>query len=184
VANYSPSSVSPLAVLTERRIFTPSTTSLVSSDSATLAAWLAARQQASLEEHDYDPGSLMSLEEYERVGSWLDLSGDGRVDGKWVCGVPGCEIHARHMLMHGGQFTTLNSAPAKENMVQRPSQRVRTTQRASRSSQYGSSTQFLARVNLARDAPMGSLSGGGGLLSASLSDRREREMSMPGGWTF
>jgi WD40 repeat protein len=184
VANYSPSSISPMAVLTERRTFVPSTTSFASSDSATLAAWLAARQQASLEEWDYDPGSLMTLEEYERVGSWLDLSGDKKVDGKWVCGVPGCEVHTRHLLMHGGPVTSLDFPSAKENITQGSSQWAHTLRRSPVSSRHGSSTQFLARFSSARDGHADASPGDGSLISASLSDRREREMSMPGGWTF
>lgn len=179
--NYSPSPISPLVVLTGRRIFTPSTASLASSDSATLAAWLATRQRASLQERDYDPGSLMTLDEYERVGSWLDLPGDGKIDGKWVCGVPGCEIHARHMLMHAGRVTTLEFPAARERMSQESSSYVRALQRNAQS-QCHSSPQFRARISSTRGGP--ATHAVSSLLSASLSDRRERETSMPGGWTF
>jgi len=175
IANYSPSSISPLAVLSGPRIFTPSIASLASSDSTTLAAWLAARQRVSLDVRDYDPGSLMTLEEYERVGSWLDLSGDGRVDGKWVCGVPGCEVHARHMLMHSGQVTTLDVPAGKENSIS-------VLRRNPPSPRHRSSPQFRDRVSSMRG--MHIMHGDGSLLSSSLSDRREREMCMPGGWTF
>jgi hypothetical protein len=180
-ANYSSSPNSPVAVLTGRRLFMPSTASLVSSDSATLAAWLAARQRASQDERDYDPTSMMSLEEYERIGSWLDLSGNSKVDGKWVCGVPGCEAHTCHMLIHGGQVTTLDLAAVKENLTQGSSLRHNAS-----SSQYGSSPQFRARarVSSGRRRPASTTPGAGSLPYASFTDQAERERCMPGGWTF
>lgn len=180
IANYSPSPISPLAILSGPRIFTPSIASLASSDSATLAAWLAARQRVSLDARDYDPGSLMTLEEYERVGSWLDLSEDGGVDRKWVCGVPGCEIHARHMLMHGGQVTTIDFPLAKENLTQEPS--ISPLRRNAPSPRHRSSPLFRDRVSSTRGVH--TTHGDSSLLSSRLSDRREWEMSMPGGWTF
>jgi hypothetical protein len=61
--------------------------SLVSSDSTALAAWLTERHTAS-DTSFKSPG--MSLEEYEMMGSWLDLP---RGNGDWVCGVQGCYVH-------------------------------------------------------------------------------------------
>ncbi|KAG2368241.1 hypothetical protein BDR07DRAFT_1478309 [Suillus spraguei] len=61
--------------------------SFVSSDSVTLAAWLAERHTTSDTSWE-SPG--MSVEEYEMMGSWLDL----RVgDGEMVCGVLDCTAH-------------------------------------------------------------------------------------------
>lgn len=68
-----------------------SLSSLVSSDSATLAAWLAERHTSNTSYES--PG--MSVEEYEMMGSWLDL----RVgDGEGVCGVPDCDAHTSNGL--------------------------------------------------------------------------------------
>jgi len=61
--------------------------SLVSSDSTTLAAWLAERHTTSGTSREC-PG--MSIEEYEMMGSWLDLR---RGNGDWVCGVRDCDVH-------------------------------------------------------------------------------------------
>lgn len=182
VTDYSPSPTPPLAALTGRRPFTPSTVSLASSDSATLAAWLATRRRVALEERDYDPGSLMTLDEYERMGSWLDLSGDRKIDGKWMCGVPGCDIHARHMLLHGGHVTSLDFSVKESNPG--PSKSIRVSQRAALSLQFNSSPQFQndGRAGSTRGRPASATPGDGSLLSTSLSDRRPREMSMPGGW--
>ena len=174
--NYSPLPISPLATLTQRRIFTQSTVSLASSDSATLAAWLSARQRASHEERDYDPASMMSLEEYERLGSWLELSGDRKSEGKWVCSVPECEIHAQHMLMHGGQVTTLDFVSVKESWTQGSSPRLQ------HHTSCGSSPQFQARTSSGRRRNVSTMTGDR-RLSAVL-DRQEVERSMPGGWTF
>ncbi|KAG1867863.1 hypothetical protein DFJ58DRAFT_723735 [Suillus subalutaceus] len=61
--------------------------SLASSDSVTLAAWLAERRTTSNTSWE-SPG--MSVDEYEMMGSWLDL----RVgDGERVCGVLDCAAH-------------------------------------------------------------------------------------------
>lgn len=63
--------------------------SFVSSDSTTLAAWLAERRAAASCIIDNTPRE-MSVEEYELVGSWLDLR---HCDQGWVCGVPDCDVH-------------------------------------------------------------------------------------------
>ena len=114
-ANYSPESATPLAVLSGRRQLNTSMTSLASSDSTTLAMWLAARRQTSAEDQEY--GRMMSIEDYERKGSWLDLSASGSEEGEWVCPVPGCDIHARHMALHGGIVTTLDFSKTTETFM-------------------------------------------------------------------
>lgn len=114
-ANYSPESATPLAVLAGRRQLTLSMASLASSDSTTLAMWLAARRQASAEDQKY--GAMMSMEDYERKGSWLNLSTGRSEEGEWVCRVPGCDIHAKHKALHGGIVTTLDFSKTTETFM-------------------------------------------------------------------
>lgn len=78
--NAPPTSLSP-------RISRASLDSLASSNSATLAAWLLERRTITNTSCKC-PG--MSLEEYEMMGSWLDLRRGG---GEWVCGVQDCNVH-------------------------------------------------------------------------------------------
>ncbi|KAG6381346.1 hypothetical protein JVT61DRAFT_5756 [Boletus reticuloceps] len=63
--------------------------SLVSSDSMALAAWLAERHASASRVIDNSPRE-MSVEQYELVGSWLDLR---RCDRGWLCGVQDCDMH-------------------------------------------------------------------------------------------
>ena len=63
--------------------------SFVSSDSKTLAAWITQRRATETCVVD-DTLREMSVEEYELMGSWLDLR---RRDGGWVCGVQDCDMH-------------------------------------------------------------------------------------------
>ncbi|KAF9243946.1 hypothetical protein BU15DRAFT_59771 [Melanogaster broomeanus] len=59
-------------------------------DSKTLANWLTDRRTTAPEVADDSPEE-MSVEEYELMGSWLDLR---LGDGEWICGVKDCELHA------------------------------------------------------------------------------------------
>lgn len=72
----------------------PSMGSLRSSDTSTLGVWLASRNRAS-SQMDYEPQSMMTLDEYERRGSWLDLSRADQAGAVTLCGVPGCEMHMK-----------------------------------------------------------------------------------------
>jgi len=75
--------------------------SLVSSDSRTLAAWLAERRADASSAADDVPG-VMSVEEYELMGSWLD---DRSCDGRWVCGMQDCDMHtASGSLYAAGEY--------------------------------------------------------------------------------
>jgi len=67
----------------------PSIASVGSCETTTLATWLASRRRMSLE-GDYDP--QMSLDEYERMGSWISLARAETVIES-SCGVPGCRLH-------------------------------------------------------------------------------------------
>ena len=63
--------------------------SFVSSDSRTLAAWLAERRTSAPCISDNSPVE-MSMEDYELMGSWLDLR---HCNGGWLCGIPDCGMH-------------------------------------------------------------------------------------------
>jgi len=164
-----------------------STASFASSDSKTLAAWLATRKQAALEERDYEPGSMMTLDEYERMGSWLNMSGDGQQqEGKWVCGVPGCEIHAKHTIVHSSQVTSLDFSVPKDTFSSGPSLQTHASQLATLSPQVYSSPQSQTRTRMSstRRKTVSGAPSDSHLQSAGILDRREMENSMPGGWTF
>ncbi|KAJ3790252.1 hypothetical protein GGU10DRAFT_431054 [Lentinula aff. detonsa] len=64
----------------------PGVASFDSSNTRSLALWLDARRQETLE-WDADSRHFMSLEDYERRGSWINFAG--------VCSVPGCSVHSR-----------------------------------------------------------------------------------------
>ncbi|KAK7059044.1 hypothetical protein VNI00_001668 [Paramarasmius palmivorus] len=65
-----------------------STTSLETTNTNSLSLWLRARQQQAIS-RQADEQHFMTLEEYERVGSWIrSTSGPG-----FDCGIPGCEFH-------------------------------------------------------------------------------------------
>jgi hypothetical protein len=183
---YSLSPHPPMAVLSKRRAFTSSMASLASSDSQTLAAWLATRKQAALEERDYEPGSMMTLDEYERMGSWLDMSGDGQQEGKWLCGVPGCEIHAKHITVHSSQITSLDFSVPKDTFSSGPSPQTHASLLATLSPQVYSLPQSQTRTLMCstRQRTVSGAPSDGNLPSAGILDRRGMENSMPGGWTF
>ena len=173
-----------MAVLSGQRPFASSTASLASSDSATLAAWLATRKQAALEERDYEPGSMMTLEEYERMGSWLDLSGDGQQEGKWMCGVPGCEIHAMHMMLHSSQVTRIDFSVPKETFASGAPIYASQPNTLFPHCNSLSPSQARPRMISGRKASVGGAAVEGKYLPAGISERQEMENSMPGGWTF
>ncbi|KAJ3883081.1 hypothetical protein F5051DRAFT_392588 [Lentinula edodes] len=68
----------------------PGVASLDSSNTRSLALWLDARHQEILD-WDADSHHFMSLEDYERRGSWINLAGERT----FVCSLPGCSIHSR-----------------------------------------------------------------------------------------
>ena len=79
--SFSPRIESPCIISTPIMPQSP-TPSLDSANTTSLAAWLSARQRQIAE---YDPNVLMTLDEYERAGSWLNVS-----DG---CDHAGCGMH-------------------------------------------------------------------------------------------
>ncbi|KAJ3823891.1 hypothetical protein F5878DRAFT_632145 [Lentinula raphanica] len=68
----------------------PGVASFDSSNTRSLALWLDARRQETLE-WDADSRHFITLEEYERRGSWTNFAGER----DFVCSVPGCSIHSR-----------------------------------------------------------------------------------------
>jgi hypothetical protein len=71
----------------------PSRTSMMSTDTNSLALWLAARQRHNMEQ--LEAPLELTLEEYELMGSWLDIAGETKAhDQELDCGVLGCEIHS------------------------------------------------------------------------------------------
>lgn len=183
-ATYPASPHSLMAALSKRRVFTSSMASLASSDSKTLAAWLAERKQAALEEQDYEPGSMMTLDDYDRMGSWLNMS-DGRREGKRACGVPGCELHADDMFVHSSQVTNLDFSVPKETFSLGSSPQTHALQLATLSSRVSTSPQSQPRTPI-RLTRQRTVSGAPSdcYQSAGIPDRRGMEKSMPGGWTF
>lgn len=162
--------------------------SLASSDSATLTAWLAERRQAAEEARDYDPGTMMSLEEYERVGSWLDLSGDKEDAGTWQCGVPECEIHARHKMMHSGRQVTLLDFSVTEENINLVRLGTRGSSQAFPPSPKNQSSPQIqprtSRSSMRRPSTSSAMTTDFSPRSLHRPGRRQRENSMPGGWTF
>ncbi|KIK71215.1 hypothetical protein GYMLUDRAFT_321632 [Collybiopsis luxurians FD-317 M1] len=68
----------------------PGVSSFDSSNTRSLALWLDARRQDNLE-WENDSRHLISLEDYERRGSWIHLAGDRA----FVCSNPDCTVHSR-----------------------------------------------------------------------------------------
>uniref|UniRef100_A0A0W0FGT5 Uncharacterized protein n=1 Tax=Moniliophthora roreri TaxID=221103 RepID=A0A0W0FGT5_MONRR len=86
----NPTAEDPLPQPTRPFARVRSTSSLETTNTNSLSLWLRARQQQAVSRH-VDERYFMTLEEYERVGSWIrSASGDG-----FDCGVAGCEFHSR-----------------------------------------------------------------------------------------
>lgn len=69
------------------KVLTPSAASFETSNTNSLAAWLAERQQES-QNWEHEQSNHISLEDYERQGSWIDLPHNGR-----GCQIAGCQVH-------------------------------------------------------------------------------------------
>ena len=68
----------------------------LSSDFQTLSEWLEDRHRSASE--DMMNGPRMSLDEYERHGSWLELVPTESKEKGWICGRPGCELHRSDLM--------------------------------------------------------------------------------------
>lgn len=71
-------------------IYRASLVPLASSDSVALASWLVERCGTATGVPCRDTPRGMSIEEYELIGSWLDLC---QGEHEWVCGHQGCDLH-------------------------------------------------------------------------------------------
>ncbi|KAG7099405.1 hypothetical protein E1B28_001258 [Marasmius oreades] len=77
----------PDAVISPSPIRVMSNASFDTSHTNSLAQWLNAQHQAFLNTHEEWE---MSLEEYERIGSWINFSSG---HGGFSCGIAGCQFH-------------------------------------------------------------------------------------------
>ena len=152
--------------------------SFVSSDSRTLAAWLAERRATATRVSD-GIAVEMSVEAYELVGSWLDLR---HRDEGWLCGIDDCDVH------------TVGGSPCAVNEYAN----------GLRTAMPFDSADLLSAVHpppsvSARPFPLGPFSAARQFHSlprlpcqtfdihSTLEAERcmgRRELSMPGGWTF
>ena len=144
--------------------------SVVSSDSTTLAAWLAERCTIS-DIPCQHPG--MSLEEYEMMGSWLDLH---RGDGDWVCGVPDCDVHTPNgslgALYHG--LRVFRTAMPFDATTPMPETTSSSTLPPSCSLWPPPQTAMTPKIVETCDRGVERL----------LMSKKSRELGMPGGWMF
>jgi hypothetical protein len=152
--------------------------SFVSSDSITLAAWLAERRATA----SCITPREMSVEEYELMGSWLDLR---QCDQGWVCGVQDCDMHtAGGSPCVAGEYPNglrmampfysadLTDPPVKAPTLAFPAGPFSAPQR------FHSLPRLPCQsfeIHSAQEAKPATLKD---------AERCLRELSMPGGWTF
>lgn len=180
----NPTPVSPGSPTEDTSASRASLGSLVSSDSVTLAAWLAERHTTS-DTSCESPG--MSVEEYETMGSWLDL---GVGDGEKVCGVLGCDAHTPNgspdVLCHGLRdfysavpFDAAVNEPVKAPVLKKTSSPVSVLDLNSWPRPFYSlprlPSQALVMSTKTLDDPN---------IERFLMPKKSRELSMPGGWAF
>ncbi|KAF8140084.1 hypothetical protein EV363DRAFT_1499371 [Boletus edulis] len=155
--------------------------SLVSSDSMALAAWLAERHASASRVIDNSPRE-MSVEQYELTGSWLDLR---RCDRGWLCGVQDCDMHTASGSPHAasehpnGLRMAMPFDSADLLSVPQPGPRATALPFASgpfpAPRGFHSLPRLPCQISSAQEAKPAALKN---CLT------RNRELSMPGGWTF
>ncbi|KAF9229498.1 hypothetical protein BS17DRAFT_771540 [Gyrodon lividus] len=165
--------------------------SFASSDSKMLSTWLAERRTTTPEVAEDSPGE-MSVEEYELIGSWLDLRPH---DGEWVCGVKGCNLHASdgfpnvmcEHLKHLKVFRTAMPFDSRDLLMM-------PTQPGTSSPSF--SSEFLATPSRFSSLPRLPSQSFDLVIACKekpsvypnvkrcLTSKKSRELSMPGGWTF
>lgn len=163
--------------------------SFSSSDSTTLATWLAERCTAASETAHHASGG-MSIEAYEFMGSWLDLR---HVDDGWVCGHQECSVHLSDGTPNAmcGHVTVFRAAMPFDgpDLYKTVPQRVASTLFLSTESLIVPS-RFCSLPRLPSHsfdmaAPCGTVSSPGRAdAERRLPCKKSREVSMPGGWTF
>lgn len=165
--------------------------SFPSSDSVALATWLAERCGAPAGVPCRDTPRGMTIEEYELIGSWLDLR-EG--EHEWVCGFQGCDMHLpdgspNAMCGHMNVFravmpfngvdlcrtvtqpiTSLAILSAESFVV--PSRFCSLPRLPSQSFDMTPISRYAGNTHGTTDA------------ERCLPGKKSREFSMPGGWTF
>lgn len=86
------------------KISTPSAASFETSNTNSLATWLAERQQE-MKDWELGQSNRISLEDYERQGSWIDLSHNSA-----GCHIAGCEAHSPRRSEDAPTDTTTNES--------------------------------------------------------------------------
>jgi hypothetical protein len=148
----------------------------MSTDTNSLAVWLAARQREALEREN-QPGSLMTLEEYEYMGSWMDVA---KANGE-SCGVPQCEIHVADVAVISGEEIDVGPSTKRLGCTKAATTPKRSYSLSSLSSPSRSMPQLpslTSRWFESVDELSASARHSGKNLKAT------RHQSMPGGWTF
>lgn len=163
--------------------------SFSSSDSTTLATWLAERCTAASETAHHASGG-MSIEAYEFMGSWLDLR---HVDDSWVCGHQECSVHLSDGTPNAmcGHVTVFRAALPfdRPDLYKTVPQRVASTLFLSTESlivpSRFCSLPRLPSHSFDMTAPCDTVSSPGRAdAERRLPCKKSREVSMPGGWTF
>lgn len=186
----------PAAICPEQSILVDNSRSRISmasfssSDSTTLATWLAERCTAAPEVAHRASGG-MTIEAYEFMGSWLDLR---HGDDGWVCGHQECKLHLSDGTPNAmcGHVTVFRAAmPFDGPDLYKPvTQRVASTLFLSTESLIVPQSRFCSLPRLpSHSFDMTSPCGTGSSPGRADAERRlpckkSREVSMPGGWTF
>lgn len=148
----------------------PSAPSFDSTHTNSLATWLNSRRRE-CEEHV--PRTLMTLDEYERAGSWLDLS-QTTEGSDMACNTPAGPPS------EGEQTTSIQQRPSTSRSLDEIDSASRRTIILSPQSPQSRSVPHLPMQRGCFDSL-------DHIASISRDDKRfrhGREMSMPGGWTF
>lgn len=180
----NPSPVSPTEDTSASRA---SLGSLVSSDSATLAAWLAERHTTSDTSSEF-PG--ISVEEYETMGSWLDL---GVGDGERICGVLDSDAHIQNgtpdALCHrlrdfhsAAPFHATINEPVKAPLSKRALSPASTPDLKFWPHPFYSLPRLPSQAIVMSTKELKTLDDPN--VERFLMSKKSRELSMPGGWAF
>lgn len=155
--------------------FMPSTssTSLDSSNTTTLAVWLAARQQQT--EQESDQLHSMTLDECDQAGSWIDLSS-----------------HALDEFVLDSECiseSTCDDTSSTQQVVRLLELKAASSPRRSLSPMSPRPTHSRSLPHLSFQASLEELWQGGGIAlpgraSSDIALGGDREMNMPGGWAF
>ncbi|KAI6044995.1 hypothetical protein EDC04DRAFT_2637957 [Pisolithus marmoratus] len=145
--------------------------SFPSSDSIALTTWLTERCGTATGVPSRDAPRGMSIEEYELIGSWLDLR-EG--EHEWVCGHQGCDLHlpdgSPNAMTVARPITSLAILSAESLIV--PSRFCSLPRLPSQSFEMTSVSCHAGNKCGMTDA------------ERCLPGKKSREFSMPGGWTF